>query len=212
MAETFLCYHCGNIAAHKRIGLFEAKELFENVDGRPYRERFKYEIYRCSTCDGINIFGDFIEYPHHKTFAARRLYPRGSLILPEDHKLASAHCIPERILQLYEQTWPLRHVSPGAFAGQIRRALELVCRDQQAKGSTLFLQLKDLVARGTFPGYFAEITDLLRQGGNLGAHAGDEDVDFWDAELLDDFFRSVIEYVYVAPAKIARLKTRLGAK
>jgi hypothetical protein len=36
------------------------------------------------------------------------------------------------------------------------------------------------------------MTDLLRRVGNLGAHAGDAEVDFWDAELLDDFFRSVI--------------------
>ena len=68
------------------------------------------------------------------------------------------------------------------------------------------------MARGTFPGYFAEITDLMRQIGNLGAHAGDEDVNFWDAELLDDFFRSVVEYVYIAPSEIERLKQRIRSR
>jgi len=118
--------------------------------------------------------------------------------------------VPERILKLYEEIWPLRHLAPNAFASQIRRALEFICRDQKAQGNNLFQQLKDLVARGTFPGYFAEITDLMRHIGNLSAHAGDEDIDFWDAELLDDFFRSIVEYVYIAPLKIQRLKDRIS--
>ena len=50
----------------------------------------------------------------------------------------------------------------------------------------------------------------MRQIGNLGAHAGDGEVDFWDAELLDDFFRAVVEYVYVVPSKIARMKQRIS--
>ena len=74
------------------------------------------------------------------------------------------------------------------------------------------LKLKDLVAKGTFPGYFSEITDLMRQIGNLGSHAGESDVDFWDAELLDDFFRSVVEYIYIAPSKIERLKERINIR
>jgi len=52
----------------------------------------------------------------------------------------------------------------------------------------------------------------MRQIGNLGAHAGTEDVSVWDAELLDDFFCSVVEYVYVAPSRIERLKQRLGIR
>jgi hypothetical protein len=52
----------------------------------------------------------------------------------------------------------------------------------------------------------------MRHIGNLGAHAGDDDLDFWDAELLDDFFRAIVEYVYVAPSKIERLKQRIGSR
>jgi hypothetical protein len=50
---------------------------------------------------------------------------------------------------------------------------------------------------------------LLRRVGNIGAHAMEEDVSIWDAELVDDFFRSVVEYVYIAPAKIRRMQERL---
>jgi hypothetical protein len=109
---------------------------------------------------------------------------------------------------LYEQSWPLRHISPNAFAVQVRRALECICNERGAPGGTLFQKLKALVANKTFPGHFEEMTDLMRKVGNLGAHAGDDEVDYWDAELLDEFFRFVVEYVYITPSRILRLKQR----
>ena len=211
-SEVLVCYHCANAVPQQRVGSFRGQQLYEHIDGRRFNEDFAYDLYQCPTCQGISIYGDFVKYPCSQTLAARRIYPRGSHLLPESHKLASTECVPQRIMKLYEEIWPLRHIAPNAFAGQIRRALEFICRDQKAQGSNLFQQLKDLVARGTFPGYFAEITDLMRHIGNLGAHAGDEDLDFWDAELLDDFFRSVVEYVYIAPSKIERLKQRISSR
>jgi hypothetical protein len=205
---VLVCYHCGNRAFHDKVGSFDSTELYEHMEGQRLNERFRYDLYRCSTCDGVSIFGDFVDYPERPDLPSRRMHPQGSRLLPPAHMLADRDCVPERILQLYEEIWPLRHVSPTAFAGQVRRALEFVCTDQKAAGRTLFEQLKDLAKCGTFPGYFAEMTDLMRQIGNLGSHAGEADVDFWDAELLDQFFRSVLEYVYIVPSKIERLKQR----
>lgn len=210
--EILICYHCANQVPQKRIGYHRGQELFEHIDGHRYNEDFDYYFYQCPTCQGVSIYGKFAEYSGHEAMGRYRLYPRGSQLLPESHKLASRKCVPERIMKIYEKIWPLRHIAPNAHAGQIRRALEFICRDQKAQGKTLFEQLKDFVARGTFPGYFSEITDFMRQIGNLGAHAGEEDVDFWDAELLDDFFRAIVEYVYIAPSKIDRLKQRIGKR
>lgn len=210
--ELLICYHCGNKVPQKRVGYQRGQQLFEHIDGQRYNEDFDYYLYLCPTCQGVSIYGDFAGYSSQESMDARRLYPRGGQLRPEQHKVASSKCVPERILRIYEEIWPLRHIAPNAFAGQIRRALEFICRDQKAQGRTLFEQLKDLVARGTFPGYFSEITDLMRQIGNLGSHAGESDVDFWDAELLDDFFCSIVEYVYIAPSKIERLKQRIGSR
>jgi hypothetical protein len=211
-AEILVCYHCANTVPHRRIGSHQGQQFRDNLYGERVSADFVYDLYQCPTCKGVSIHGDFVKYPVFQTLAARRIYPCGSRLLPESHKLASAECVPQRIIKLYGEIWLLRHIAPNAFAGQVRRALEFICRDQKAQGSNLFQQLKDLVARGTFPGYFAEITDLMRQIGNLGAHVGDEDIDFWDAELLDDFFRSVVEYVYIAPSKIQRLKQRISSR
>lgn len=209
-AEVLVCYHCGNTTPHEKVGSHRGRQLFEQIDDRRFHEDYDYELYQCPTCRGISVFGDFAKYPLHETLSARRIYPRGSHLVPNGHKLASVDCVPVRLSKLYEEIAPLRHIAPNAFAGQIRRALEFICRDQKAEGAKLFDQIKDLVARGTFPGYFGEMTDLMRQIGNLGAHAGTDDVSVWDAELLDDFFCSVVEYVYIAPSRIERLKQRLG--
>lgn len=210
--EVLGCHHCGNTTPHQRVASHRGRQLFEQDGDRRYYEDYDYDLFQCPTCRGVSVFGDFVTYPNHSTFSARRIYPHGSNLLPEQHKLATVDCIPARIVKLYDEIAPLRHSAPNAFAVQIRRGLEFICRDKQARGDTLFQQLKDLAARGTFPGYFAEITDLMRHIGNLGAHATKRDLDIYDAELLDDFFRSVVEYVYVAPSKIERLKQRLKSR
>lgn len=207
--KVLVCYHCGNTTPHRRVASHRGRQLYEQLGEKRFYEDYECELYKCPTCQGVSIFGDFASYPQHETFSSKRIYPRGSHLLPKTHKLASPDCVPAQVGKLYEEIAPLRHISPNAFAVQVRRALELICRDRKAKGKSLFQQLQNLVAQGTFPGYFAEITDLMRRTGNLGAHAGDEDLDVWDVELLDDFFRSVVEYVYVAPSKIERLKQRL---
>lgn len=208
--ELLICYHCGNRVPHTQVGYQRGQELYEHIDGQRYSEDFDYFLYQCPTCSGISIYGDFAQYARYDSMERKRLYPRGCQLVPEGHKVTPASCIPERIVRLYEEIWPLRHIAPNAFAGQVRRALEVICHDQNAEGRTLFDQLNDLVSRGAFPGYFSEVTNLMRKIGNLGVHAADTEVDFWDAELLDDFFRAVVEYVYVVPAKIARMKQRIG--
>jgi hypothetical protein len=47
--------------------------------------------------------------------------------------------------------------------------------------------------------------------GNLGAHALENvEITSYDASLANDFFRAIIEYVYVAPGKVDSFKKRLG--
>lgn len=208
--ELLVCCHCGNRVPLQKVGFHLGQELFEHIDGRRFSEKFEYLLYQCPTCSGISVYGDFVDFGTETSIERRRLYPIGNKLVPEPHKVDSEKCIPEQIVRIYEEIWPLRHIAPNAFAGQVRRALESICHEQNAQGQTLFEQLKDLVSRGAFPGHFSEVTDLMRKIGNQGAHAGQKDVDYWDADLLDDFFRAIVEYVYVVPSKIARMKRRIA--
>ena len=44
----------------------------------------------------------------------------------------------------------------------------------------------------------AEMSDVLRLIGNIGAHHGSAPVHPWQVHAIDNFFRAVVEYVYVA--------------
>ena len=45
---------------------------------------------------------------------------------------------------------------------------------------------------------------------NLGAHYAEIDVQPSDADIVDEFFRAIIEYIYIAPAKVARIRNLKG--
>jgi len=184
--------------------------LFDETDTGKMYEPYTWLGYSCSTCGGLSIYGAFFEVDTDPAQLKRtRLHPRGADLLPPAHMMSPSQPVPFRVLAQYEEIWPLRHRVPTAFIGQIRRLLEFVCADQGATGKDLFEKLKDLSTKGILPGYFNQITTLLRRVGNMGAHAADVELSVWDAELIDDFFRSVLEYVYIAPAKIRRMETRL---
>lgn len=204
------CNHCGNLTPHTLHSTYQHSMYFDETEDEKLYEPYTWLTYTCGTCGGLTIYGGFFEfYTDYKSLSQHRLYPRGDELLPPAHTLLPFNPVPEKILKIYQEVWPLRKRAPVAFVGQVRRLLEHVCIDQKAKGKDLFEKLKNLSSKGVFPGYFTQITDLLRKVGNMGSHAMEEDLSIWDAELIDDFFRSIIEYVYIAPSRIRRMESRL---
>ncbi len=207
------CSHCGNRTPHSRTFEYTYAMFWDELDqNQKVYEPYTWLGYACGTCKGLNVYGAFFNIDLLAEDLERgKLHPRGADMLPPPHTLSPNQPIPLKIINLYQEVWPLRHRAPAAFIGQVRRLLESICVDQNATGKDLFAKLQDLSLKGIFPGYFNQITDLLRKVGNMGAHAGDEELSSWDAELIDDFFRSIIDYVYIAPARIKRMEHRLKA-
>jgi hypothetical protein len=126
---------------------------------------------------------------------------------PKDGRLNIS--VPQTIREVYFEAARIKELAPNAFAVQVRRALEALCEDRAAKGRTLADKLKDLSARAEIPPVLAEMTDVLRLIGNIGAHGIGESVHPLQANAIDEFFKAVIEYVYVAPAKLRAFKERM---
>jgi hypothetical protein len=216
-SELLECATCGNVAPHSLTYRYEAKTLVDELeDGTYVFEPFTWLSYVCGTCAALNLYGDHLQLNEdpfvEKKLKNFRLYPKGSSILPESHMLSPKDPIPYQILNLYEEVWAIRYRAPSAFIGQIRRLLEYICDDQGATGRTLFKKLEHLAEKGVFPGHIENITEMLRLVGNLGAHATGARLDQWDAAHIDDFFRFVVEYVYIAPAKLKRMRERLSVR
>ena len=134
-------------------------------------------------------------------------FEKADLVYPKAGRLSAG--VPKTIREVYDEAARIREIAPNAFAVQIRRALEALCEDRAAKGHSLVEKLKDLSARAGIPPVLAEMTDVLRLIGNIGAHGVGESVHPSQASAIDEFFKAVVEYVYVAPAKLRAFKERM---
>lgn len=92
----------------------------------------------------------------------------------------------------------------------IRRALEALCDDRQVSAGSLHSRLAKLAENGEIPPVLVEITTVLRTLGNSGAHNTDQKVTVPMTWQMDKFFRSLVEYVYVAPARLAEFRKSIA--
>jgi hypothetical protein len=88
-------------------------------------------------------------------------------------------------------------------------ALEAACNHEQAQGRTLAQKLNYLAQNGRIPNTLAEMAHQLKELRNLGAHDAEDEVTENDVPIILDFLEAILEYLYVAPAKIEAVRTRL---
>jgi hypothetical protein len=163
-------------------------------DNPPYS---RHEIFLCSTCEGISLHSTDVDWDGDRTLS----WP---------HPSDLHHSVPQTVADSYKEAKKVQELSPYSFAVMIRRALEALCADRGVARAPLYTMLKALAGSGEIPAKLAEVTDVLRELGNTGAHH-EPNVKLtvpmtW---ALDDFFRVVVEYVYVAPSKLAKFQAKL---
>lgn len=158
-----------------------------------------YYLVRCKTCSDISLFWNWDLAPNPNELKDE------NLVFPVVKRFSDG--VPEAIRRSYTEAKKVQKISPSAFAAMIRRALEYVCRDQNAKGRNLRDQIFDLAKKGVIPSTLTKMALMIKTLGNIGAHASDVEIqpDHAETELMDDFFAAVIEYVYIAPEKIVKL-------
>lgn len=152
----------------------------------------------CGTCKGPLLY-DGVEYG--ETFE----WP--ALVHPKDGTLPSS--VPKEIRNIYREASVVKRNAPNAFAMMIRKGLEAICENRKATGKTLSAKLESLASRGEIPPALAELTAALRTVGNTAAHEPMQNITAPMTWAIDDLFRAVIEYVYVAPAKLSEFNKSL---
>jgi Domain of unknown function (DUF4145) len=201
------CPHCGNVAPQRLVYEHEttAKEIDAAGDLMEVTptEAAGYYLAVCETCDapvlyfydgGAPVVEPYIpqsevEDEQPDFYYADRVWPV--------HRVPAG--LPDKVKQSYLGALRLKPVSPNAFALHIRICLEALCDDRGASKGRLEKRLKELAFKGEIPPTLAKITDVLRALGNVGAHDYETHLSAYDASAIDRFFRSVLEYVYVAP-------------
>jgi hypothetical protein len=169
----------------------------EEFDEQPfyYEDEWFLRMSLCSLCDTINLSVEQIDGGE-----VTGLYPSPP---------ADLEGLPAEIARAYKAARAVKSIDANAFAVLLGRALELVCIDRKAVGDTLFKQLKDLANRGEIPGPLADMADQLRILRNIGAHATLGELSGAETPILDDLCRAILEYVYAAPHRVAKVAKRI---
>lgn len=204
--EILECSHCGNRTPHAPVFEYLYPMLFDETDDQRYTEEYRWLGFSCATCGGLNLYGDFLKYPVNRDLARSRLYPRGFDLAPPGRVLSPGQPVPEGVMQLYEEVWPLRQRSPAAFTGQIKRLLLEICAEQQIGAGDFRTRIKHLlsVERCGLAG-LESLHELVDAIGDMGESRPETQLTLSDVQSVDDFFRLVLELVYLIPARIRKL-------
>ena len=117
--------------------------------------------------------------------------------------------MPEKVERRFSSALRVQHVEPNAFAVMVGKTLEAVCNHEKIEGKTLSDKLNKLATSGRIPLILAQMAQQLRQIRNLGAHDAEDEITDEDVPIILDFLEAILEYLYVAPAKIAAVQARL---
>ena len=197
-----LCPHCGNTTPHVILFECSAPQTWYGSDGQPKNDAgdpySDYMLLQCQTCRDVSLYS---KLSIHNWNEPKLEYPIG-------FDLDS--CIPAEVASNYQEAKRVQNVSPNAFAVLLRRALEALCNDRGVPGGNLAARLKQLATKGEIPGNLAEISSVLRELGNAGAHHTSQRVTVPMTWTMDEFFRTLVEYVYVAPHRLDQFQRTLA--
>lgn len=189
---VFYCPACGNRAPHRVCG-----EHWTDVGG----EFLPNEVFRililgeCQTCSRVALFecvGDDIE--------------DGQAVWP---KFRLPTSVPATVAEIYESAQEHWERDLNAFALHIRRGLEAICDDQQCGTSRDVLGRRLRSLQGRLPEVLRDAPKLLKDLCNEGAHFGGS-LTTSDRRVIDTFFLAVLDYVYIAPARLEDYKRAVG--
>jgi Domain of unknown function (DUF4145) len=198
------CPHCGNRAPQNLLLKHSyTADTYSVEDGRKNEADApcEYFIAECATCNELLVYHSFAALVPDEDFT------EADLVYPTSPELHAS--VPEIVRVCYSEAAKVKNAAPNAYAVMIRRSLEALCDDRKVAKGILQRRLAELVSRGEIPQTLAEMTTALRLLGNVGAHDTAQSVTLPMTWVIDEFFRAVVEYVYVAPSKLAAFKERL---
>jgi hypothetical protein len=183
--KRMVCAHCGNQTILVVRAEYRKKD-FDWYSPGLKENHIHWSILQCETCDGISVHEmsySTLAGVQHSNYKLKVLYPLSRPELPN---------LPVKVQKAYKDALKVQKVEPNACAVAAGRTLEAACNHEKALGKTL-----------------AEMAQQLRQLRNLGAHDAEDEISEEDVPIILDFLEAILEYLYVAPAKVAAVQARL---
>lgn len=197
------CPHCGNRTPHELVHRSDYSEPEDLGRGDVYFDERWFAILKCATCRQLSLYVD------HWNASDGRWEP--ALAYPQ--KLQAPPEVPEAVAHEFNQAVSVQQqASPGLVAVAVRRVLEAIAVDQGAPDVPLAAQIRWLADQGKIPPQLADMMNVSRTLGNLGAHHTGFGFTIDDVKTVIDFAGTLFEYLYVAPAKVEAFRKSVAER
>ena len=205
------CYHCGNKGLMNIVSIHREKfggtfvDEKGNIDN-DLEEIFFWYTLSCPVCKFVTLMQKYTNeaYYNHNTDTE---YYDTDIIYPEN-KLNLKN-VPKNIASSFEAALKIKNINSDLTLLSLRKTLELICNDNNAKGKDLNSKIKSLIEDKVFPVEFEDAYWIIRHLGNKAAHADDTGVYTYDVKEIINLLYTIINYLYVTPSKIKYLKEKL---
>jgi hypothetical protein len=210
--KVLTCFHCGNKTLMKQVAnhiTSESEELFDyryslNPVGHISWGKSWY-LFLCPVCTEITLekhswFSEETDYDGSPITHEEIIYPTA---------LTKEHFIPKGVKDAFDAALKVRNLDGAICVLALRRSLEKMCKDKGAEGKDLFKKLKDLQDKNILPVIMNDVSYILRKEGNSAAHADDIEFDLETVNLMIEFTRTILDYVYTLPEKIKKAQERI---
>lgn len=210
------CYHCGNKGLMNVQ--YEVNQRFggdyENEFGdyqHDFEERFTWKLLSCPVCHFLTLYqvytDESMEIPYgeesRQLFDEKILYPENRLKM---------YGVPNDIAGAFESALKIKNIDYNICLISLRRTLEMICNNKNAKGNSLYKKIKYLIDEKVFPKELEEAYFIIKDFGNKGAHSINFRVYQNEIETLIEILYDVIKYLYIMPKQIEKMKKTLEEK
>jgi hypothetical protein len=206
------CIHCNNFTLMLTRKIYNYKddrvilgEIIGNEDElekEPHQELI-WLIQECFVCKKLSLKEKILHFDFGDSTTC---WIQDKILYPVD--TVSSNSIPSPIEKAYDAALKVK-TNPNSFALLAGHTLESMCRYEQAQGKNLHEKLKYLAQKGRIPDTLAEMAQQVRLLRNLAVHNAEDNVTEKDVPIILEFLGAILEYLYVAPAKIKAVQTRL---
>lgn len=209
-AEIIKCFHCGNETPMLSVGKYSWGS--RDMEFSDFDFLYEYELFACPVCHRVTLretYSDesmirYMSRDQIEDFNEQRvLFPLSNI---------DSNAVPQKIKDAYEAALKTKGIDNSICLMALRRALELILKDQGAARWGLKNQIEEIAEKGLLPGALKEASSLAKMLGDTAAHDKELEIDSHDVEAIAEFIGFIIEYLYIVPTQISTYKKSLDAK
>ena len=202
------CYHCGNKGLMNVVNIITQKfgGTFVNSFGdveHEFEEHYTWKLLLCPVCHMPTLYQTYtdesMEYEENQGYDIKILYPEVQMDLTN---------VPEIVASNFESALRIKNINKDMCLTALRKTLEMICLDKNARGNSLESKIKNLVATNVFPKELDNAYYLIRKYGNAGTHSKNVSAGNYEVEELIRILYDVINYLYMLPVKLVNMKSK----